>query len=78
MCEHISMSENNVGVIESIATIEEFPWEERGHGHFHNITCFVLDEEQGKDKICHFYRIGIKHKTVICVKSKTTTMRNNM
>ena len=50
MCEHLSRIENKLGVILIIKNIEEFPREERGHGHSHNLTCVILSEEKGNKK----------------------------
>ena len=52
-------------MILSIKTIEELPWEDRRHRHSHNITSVILPEDQGNNKFLPFYRIGIKHRTVI-------------
>ena len=63
MREQLSKSENVLEVITSIETLkEELPWEERGHGHPHNLICVLLTEEQGNNKICAYYRIGNKYK----------------
>ena len=49
-----------LGVIASIKTLKTFPWEERGHGHSHNITFVILSKEQGNNRICAYFRIGMK------------------
>ena len=36
--------QKQLGGIESIKTFEEFPLEERGHGHSRNLTCVILAE----------------------------------
>ena len=51
-----------LGVIVSIEMIEDFPWEDRGCGYSHNITHYILSEEQVNKKTCAYYIIGSKYK----------------
>ena len=61
-----------------IKTPKYFPWEEREHGRSHNLTCVILSEEQGNNKICANYRLWSKYNNSIDHIKNNYDMKENV